>query len=296
MKFLTFLLGGALLLAAPLRAQQTQVLAENDEIKIELTKYPEPCAVLSTGKQNFNPQNTNSTCTELAITNNSREPITVWIATTETDVPGARHNPTAMGVRSSGSVALSEDSRNNPQILQRDTHPVLMGNPTRVDFMAAVFSDRSVFGYPEWVKRIIQSRRRIYQDTAIALQELHMAQKAGTPREQLVQEFRELDRQEREKETESRPSLARPARLMLSRFGVYATVAANIERAQAESKADTLSRNIGRPESMMLDIGNRLLVSRPPISDHPVPVGEPLDYPPPGGGAGPSRGPYFGIR
>src|SRR6266568_4465127 len=156
MKPLIFTLGGVLTLAAPLRAQQTQVLAENDQIRIELTKYSEPCAVLLLGNGNPNPQDVNLTCLELAITNKSRAPITAWVATTQTDRPGAPRNPAAMGIRSSDSV-LQHDNPNAPEILRRDTHRVLMGNPTRVDFKAAVFSDGSVFGDPEWVKRIVQN-------------------------------------------------------------------------------------------------------------------------------------------
>jgi len=295
MRLLTFMLGGTLILTAALRAQQTQVLVENDQIKIELAKYSEPCAVLSTGKKDSNPQDANPSCTELAITNKSREPITAWVAITETDVPGARHNPKAMGVRSSDSVALAEDNRNNPQILPRDTHRVIIGNPTRVDFKAAVFSDGSVFGDPEWVGRIVQNRRQMYQDTAIALQKLRAVHEAGASREQLVREFRELEQREREQEIQSHQALAGPARLMLPKLGVYGAVVANLERAQAESNADTLGQDIDRSESMMLNLGNRLLVSKPPISDHPVPLGEPLDSPPPAGDAG-KHGPSVGIR
>ena len=282
MKPLTFMLGGVLMFAAALCAQQTQVLAENYQIKIELTKYLEPCSVVVEGKGNPEPRDVNPTCTELAITNKSRTPITAWVATTETDLPGARHNPVATGIRSSDSIP--HDNPNDPPILARDTHRVILGNKTRVDFRAAVFSDGSVFGDPEWVERIVQNRRQIYQDTTIALQKLRAAKEAGTPREQLVREFRELDRREREQETRSRHALAGPMRLMLPRFGVYGNVAANLELEQPGSNADTPSRVIDRLESMMLDIGSRLLVSKPPISDHPVPVGEPLGavYLPPG--------------
>ena len=292
MKPLTFMLGSVLILATGLWAQQTQVLAENDQIKIELTKYLEPCAVVVGGKGNSNPQNANLTCAELAITNKSRAPITAWVATTETDLPGARHHPTGIGIRSSDSVP--RDNPNDPQILPRDTHRVILGNKTRMDFRAAVFSDGSVFGDPEWVKRIIQNRRQIYQATAIALQKLRAAKEAGTPREELVREFRELERQEREQDIRSHHALAGPASLILSTLNVYGTVAANLERSQAESDAHTLSDDIDHLESMMLDIGNQLLVSRPPISDHPVPLGEPLDSPLPPGHAG-NRGPSSGI-
>jgi hypothetical protein len=292
MKPLTFMLGSVLILAAGLWAQQTQVLVENNQIKIELTKYLEPCAVVVGGKGSSNSQDANLTCTELAITNKSRTPITAWVATTETDVPGAPHHPPAMGIRSSDSVP--RDNPNDSQILPRDTHRVILGNKTRVDFKAAVFSDGSVFGDPEWVKRIIQNRRQIYQATAIALRKLRAAKEAGTPREQLVREFRELERQEREQDIRSRRALTGPPSLPLSRLGVYGTVAANLERSQAEGNADTLSRDIDHLESMMLEIGNQLLVSRPPISDHPVPLGEPLDSPLPPGHTG-NRGPSSGI-
>jgi hypothetical protein len=293
MKPLTFMLGGALIVSATLRAQQTQVLAENDQIKIELTKYLEPCAVVLGEKGNSNPQDANLTCAELAITNKSRAPITAWVATKETDLPGARRNPKEMGIRSSDSVP--RDNPNDSQILPRDTHRVTLGNATRVDFKAAVFSDGSVFGDPEWVKRIIQNRRQIYQATAIALQKLRAAKEAGTARVELVREFRELERQEREEDIRSRRALPGPARLMLSRLGVYGTVAATLERGQAEGNADTFGHDIERLESMMLDIGNQLLVSRPPISDHPVPLGEPLDSPLPPGHAG-NPSPSGGIR
>ncbi len=189
----------------------SQVLVENDQIKIELTKYPDRCVVLSTGHDNPNPQDMSSTCTELAITDKWTVPITAWVAITETDLPAERPNHTAMGLRSSDSIIFPEDNLKNPQILARDTHRVIMGTPTRVEFKAAVFSDGSVFGDPEWFKRIIQNRRQIYQDTVAALQKLRAAQKAGTPREQLVQEFRELERQETEQETQSRRAVAGPA-------------------------------------------------------------------------------------
>lgn len=281
------------MLAATLAAQQTQVLAENDQIKIELTKYSESCAALSTGRKNSNPQDINPTCTEIVITNKARAPITAWVATTETDRPGAPRNPVAIGIRSSDSVP--RDSPNDPEILPRDTHRVLMGNKTRVDFKAAVFSDGSVFGDPEWVKRIVQNRRQIYQDTAIALQKLRAAQKAEIPREHLIQEFRELDRQEREREVQSRRALAAPDRLMPSSFGVFGTVVANLEQEQAGSDADLLKRNLDRLESMMLEIGQRVLVSRPPITDRLVPLGQPLDSLAPARDAN-NRGPSGGIR
>jgi hypothetical protein len=297
MKAFTFALGGVLILAAPLGGQQTQVLVENDQIKIEVTKYSEPCAVLSADKENSNPQDTNSSCTELAVINKSREPITAWAATTETDVPGARHNPSVISMRSSDCVLRDSVRRGytDPQILPHGTHRVALSNPTRVVFRAAVFSDGSVLGDPEWVKRIVQDRRQIYQETAIALQKLRAAKEAGTTREELVREFRELERQEIKQEMQSRRHPAVLADLMLPRLDVYGDVAGNLERGQAQTYAGSLSDDIDNQESMLLDMGNQLLVSKPPISDHAVPLGEPLDSPPPPEGAS-KPGPSAGIR
>jgi hypothetical protein len=50
-----------------------------------------------------------------------------------------------------------------------------------------------------------------------------------------------------------------------------------------------LGEDLDRLDSMLLGIAHRLLVSRPPISDHPVAVGEPLDgTTPPGGSQNPA--------
>jgi hypothetical protein len=65
----------------------SRVLVENDQIKIELTKYPERCMVLTTGHDYPNSQDMSSTCTELAITNKWTVPMTAWVAITETDLP-----------------------------------------------------------------------------------------------------------------------------------------------------------------------------------------------------------------
>jgi len=232
---------------------------------------------LTTGNKNSDPHDMSSTCTELAITNKWTIPITAWVAINETDLPLSRPNHTALGLRSGDTVAGAEDDLNNPQILARDTHRVIMGTATRVDFKAAVFSDGSVFGDPEWVKRIIQNRRQVYRDTVIALQKLRAAQKAGTPREQIVQEFRELQRQEEEQETQSRRAVAGPACLILPRCGVYASIAVNLWQPEAAGPGNSLSRDIESWESAMLHLGARLLASRPSISDHSVLVGEPLD-------------------
>jgi hypothetical protein len=264
-----------LLFIGVVRAQETQVLLQNEQIKVEVTKYSESCALLRTGKGNPSTTSAEATCTEMAITNNSNAPITAWLATSERGGPGAPGRITGMSIRTGDSVIFAEDRANNAEILPRDTHRVTMETPARVDFKAAVFQDGSVFGATEWVDRIVQNRRLVYRDVAEALKRLRLAQQAGTPREQVISDFQELERNEKAQEQASLRTLPRQERLILPRLGVYGTVAGNLASSQTDAAA--FSNDLSRVESMLLTIGSRLLVSHPRLSDHPVPLGEPLE-------------------
>jgi hypothetical protein len=277
LKRTALILLGALILTGVVRAQEAQVLAQNDQIKIEVTQFREACSDLVTSKEHPNPLSANMTCTELAITNNSRMPITAWVATRMTESPRPTRRAVETGIRAEDAVLFGGDSRNNREILPRDTHRVLMGNPTRVDFRAAIFEDGSVFGEPEWVQRLVQNRRQVYQDAAEALQKLRAAQQEGMPREQIIQEFQERERDERAKEEQSRlHTLAGPERLRLPKLGIFEMVAMNLRGGQTPG-SEGLVGDLNRLDSMLLGIANRLLVAKPPISDHPTGVGEPLD-------------------
>jgi hypothetical protein len=265
----TFL--GVLVMAGVCLAQQTEVLVDNEQIKVEATTYPEIC---STGQEASDSGSTNPTCIELAITNNSRVPITSWVATTEREAPGPSRKVVGRGIHAEDSVLISVLLLENPnyfEILSLDTHRVQMGNPTRVDFKAAIFEDGTVFGEPEWVNRIVQNRRQVYQDVAEALQKLRAAKQAGTPRGQVIQEFHELESKERAEELERLRSLPASERVRLPRLGIFGMVAMNLAPKQT-TESGALNEDLNRQESMLLGLAQRLLVSRPPITDHPVPL------------------------
>lgn len=217
------------------------------------------------------------TCTELAITNNSRMPITAWVATrlNESRQPMPQAGDT--GIRAEDAVLFGGDLRNNREILPRDTHRVILGNPAQVHFRAAIFADGSAFGEPEWVQRLVQNRRQVYQDVAEALQKLRAARQAGTPREQIVQEFEELAHNESAKdEQDAVRSLAAAGHLRLPKLLIFEMVAMNLRGGQTPGSR-VLADDLNRQDAMLLGIAQRLLVAKPPISDHPPGVGEPFD-------------------
>ena len=275
MKRTALILLGALILTGVVRAQETQVLTQNDQIKIEVTKFREACSNLVTGKEHPNALSANMTCTELTITNNSRMSITAWVATRMTESPRPTRQAVEAGIRAEDAVLFGGDSRNNREILPRDTHRVIMENPTRVDFRAAIFEDGSVFGEPEWVQRLVQNRRQVYQDVAEALQKLRAAQQEGTPRDQIIQEFQERNERAKEEQAGLHP-LAGPERLRLPKLGIFEMVAMNLRGGQTPGSGGLVD-DLNRLDSMLLGVANRLLVAKPPISDHPTGVGEPLD-------------------
>src|SRR5690348_17063022 len=156
MRVIASALATLLVMAGSSRGQQTEVQVQNQQIKVEVTKDPESCSALQTAGENSKAPSPKTSCTLLAITDNSSMPITAWVATTERESSGEAHRPSSMGIRSEDHAVFNEDSGMSPPILPHDTHRVDMGNPTRVKFQAAVFEDGSTYGDPYWVNRIVQ--------------------------------------------------------------------------------------------------------------------------------------------
>lgn len=286
MKFLGLTLIGVITLNGTSRAQQTEVVAQNEKIKVELTRFSKSCDDLMTGSPNESPAG--SICVEMAITNNSPRAITAWIAITKTDhLEGSRH-AIATGIIANDHVL--DTTVNSPEILPRDTHRPIMGNPDTVEFKAAIFEDGSVFGDSAWADRIVENRRQVYQDAALALQKLRLAQQTTTSADQLIQEFEDLDRKEKEAEAERGRTLSGPARLRLPRPGIFGTVSINLERMDAhEGSVLPPNHEIEFLKTMLFEIAYRIMHSQPPITSHPTPLGEPLEdlAPPPVGAVRP---------
>jgi hypothetical protein len=268
MNFVCFTLLGVLALSGGSLAQETQVLAQNAQIKVELSRYSESCSELMATEAPKAPS-APSTCVEMAITNNSPPSITAWIAIVRTG-----HRPGSSGFVATGIQSIDhilDETANSQEILHRDTHRTILGNPDDVEFKVAIFEDGSFFGDPAWADRIVDNRRRVYQDVVIALQKLRSARELATS-DELVREFKDLAQKEEEAEREKRRTLPLPDSLLLPRLGILSTVAASLERdpGPPDKKIDSVM-------SFLFSIANRLQFSRPPISCHVVPLGEPLE-------------------
>ena len=205
MNFLRFTLIGVLVLSSSSQAQETQVLAQNAQIKVELTRFSEDCFDLMARDAPKAPS-APSTCVEMAITNNASPSITAWIA-----VVRKGHYPGNSGFIATGIQSIDQvldETVNSQEIRHRDTHRTMLGNPDVVEFKVAIFEDGSFFGDPAWADRIVENRRQVYQDIAVALQKLRSARELSTS-DQLVREFKDLAQKEKEAEHEKRrtPSL-----------------------------------------------------------------------------------------
>jgi hypothetical protein len=60
------------------------------------------------------------------------------------------------------------------------------------ELKAAVFSDGTTWGDPEWVQRILECRRAYYTDLGVAIRKIRQALEEDTPIEQLRKEFEQL--------------------------------------------------------------------------------------------------------
>jgi hypothetical protein len=268
MNLLCFTLIGVLALSGTSQAQETQVLAQNAQIKVELTRFSEACSDLMAREAPKAPS-TPSTCVEMAITNNSPPSITAWIAIVRTGHYPGSSGFIATGVRSIDHVL--DETVNSQEIRHRDTHRTILGNPDVVEFKVAVFDDGSFFGDPAWADRIVENRRQVYQDIAVALQKLRSARELATS-DQLVREFKDLAQKEQEAEREKRQTLPLDESLPLPRPAIFMTLAANLGSGTRLS-----DKAIDSAMSGLFAIAHRLQFSQPPISSHVIALGEPLE-------------------
>jgi hypothetical protein len=268
MKFLCFTLIGVFGLSGSLQAQETQLLAQNAQIKVELIRFSESCSDLMARDAPKAPS-APSTCVEMAITNNSPPSITAWIAIVRQGHYPGSSGFIATGIRSIDHVL--DETVNSQEIRHRDTHRTMLGHPDVVEFKVAIFEDGSFFGDPAWADRIVENRRQVYQDIAVALQKLRSARELATS-DQLLRELKDLAQKKEELEHEKRRTVPLDDSLRLPRPEIFMTVAANLESG-ARPPATTIDSIM----SGLFAIAHRLQFSQPPISSHVVPLGEPLE-------------------
>jgi hypothetical protein len=167
---------------------------------------------------------------------------------------------------------ILDETVNSQEIRHRDTHRTILGNPDVVEFEAAtIFEDSSFFGDPAWADRIVENRRQVYQDIAVALQKLRSARELATS-DRVVRELKDLAQRKEEAEHEKRRTLPLDDSLRLPRPEIFVTVAANLESG-ARPPATTIDSIM----SGLFAIANRIQFSQPPINSHVVPLGEPLE-------------------
>jgi len=250
--------------AGATHANSKEMLVQDPRISVELARYEVSCTNLASGKPGPGTAESGEHCFELAITNNAGESITAWAVTLERDSANQRA-PARRNVRSEDSILIPRQQEIRP----RDTRRVQLGNPDRVEFKAAIFTDGTSAGDPEFVRRMVENRGLVYDRTVVAIQRLRAANAAGTPVSQLTREFRELARQE------STPA-APPGEIVLPTLVVFGSVSFNLERiAAAKDDAEREQTAIRALLSQYLDNANRIAASKPPIADHPLRGGEP---------------------
>jgi hypothetical protein len=269
---------GVLALAAPLCAQETHTIFENEQIKVGLTTGLERCTA---GGALPAPRvgDPNPTCSELAVTNKSAVPITAWAVRTEKGYlpwgDGLAYLPSQWVPRGGTYRTIPPGT----------THREAVADSTDADLKAAIFEDGSVFGEPQWLQRIVQNRRQTYNDTVIAVHKLRDAKEGGMRREELAREFRELQREESKREFGTAPPLHSTVPLpILPSFSLFNTIVEeleerkNVDATVLEEKSEEVTpQEIDRLVSMVFTLGKLLLESKPPITGHPVEPGEPLD-------------------
>jgi len=204
----------------------------------------------------------------MAITNNSPRSITAWIAIVRQGHYPGNSGFIATGIRSIHHVL--DETVNSQEIRHRDTHRTMLGHPDVIEFKVAIFEDGSFFGDPAWADRIVENRRQVYQDIAVALQKLRSARELATP-DQPVREFKDLAQKKEETENEKRRTLPLDDSLRLPRPEIFMTVAANLESARPPAT------RIDSVMSGLFTIAHRLQFSQPPISSHVIALGEPLE-------------------
>jgi len=242
-----------------------QTLLDDGRVTVETTRYSKSCGELIVGKELPAEKSLPRRCLELSITNKSGSPITAWVATSELLSPEGRR--ISWGSHAMDSILFEHDQ----QIRSRDTHRVDLGDQAKVEFKAVIFSDGSSSGDPTWVDRIVKNRRQEYQDIATALKTLRAACQSGASAADVIQQLKDLQRQ--------KYAGLRPSDPNLSMMPIFEIVSTNLQLAPPAGGGSqvSLDAKISALTPNLLSMARRILNALPPISDHPVPVGEPLD-------------------
>lgn len=134
---------------------------------------------------------------ELAVTNNSEGPmVTAFVILRQSFRPG-RNQPIARGLDFRDVLFTPEQHNFADAIMPLETRRFRSGALSQeirneIELKAAVFSDGTTWGDPEWVQRILKCRHYLYDDLGLAIEKIKAALDAGAPIELLRQEFEQL--------------------------------------------------------------------------------------------------------
>jgi hypothetical protein len=131
---------------------------------------------------------------QVTITNRSQQTITAFLITNK------RTN--ANGLWQTDSVRVFDSAFNNPldrEILPAESRAIRLfgANPkmrsiqSTAELKAILFSDGSSFGDDEWVHRIVQRRKIVWQELADAISTLQEAKASGAPIGPLIQDMQQ---------------------------------------------------------------------------------------------------------
>jgi hypothetical protein len=157
---------------------------------------------------------------------------------------------------------------NDRPLMRGDTQNFTFGGPGpdgtqawRVDLevKAAIFADGSTFGDPEWVKRLVDSRRFLYRHLQAALEALQSARGTAVTDSNLVQQFQDRKMAAMTASAGDREE-GRAIRV------VYGTIGVNLERTtMLDGTPAPLDVRIDAITQLLLQKRQLLLSSKPSV-------------------------------
>lgn len=202
---------------------------------------------------------------QLAVTNNSETMMVMAYVIIHQSFKPGRDRPIAYGGDFKDVLFHSDQHNFQDAIRPLETRRIRYGAKSpeiqnQIDLKAAVFSDGTTWGDPEWVQRILKCRRYFYDDLGLAIEKIKAALDAGAPIEPLRQEFEQLRDSAHPGPDFEHFEEARAAGT------VFGTVAANL--SQVSTNAQDQDQSLATLLPMLMTWQERIANAKPSI--HPA--------------------------
>ncbi len=261
MQFAGIVLAILLSFADASKAEQRQVVMDKNQIRVEaiLHFHSDGCGVADLAIESVQIR----TCAQLSITNKSSSTITAWADLVYTYAHKGELLPRFEG----GGMAdyLTSDlglTPKAPGIPPHATRRTILPDCDGVVLKAVIFADGSTLGDPEWVKAMVEARRRVYSDSVLALKELTVAERSGVPIKVVVAQFKLLGRKENEKQVRPMP-ISSPS-TVIAPPAIFGNIAFNLANAEGKPKG-AQQQNIDFWQRAMRNLVHRLQTSEPTV-------------------------------